>query len=61
MAIKNYFLYLDNLNIKFHFLRKRVFETAYLTARRAITKTKNYSIDVDIKIILILNNTQSIK
>ena len=40
MAIKNYFLYLDNLNIKFRFLRKRVFEIAYLTIDRTITKIK---------------------
>ena len=40
MAIKNYFLYLDNLNIKFHFLHKRVFEIAYLTTNKTITKIK---------------------
>ena len=61
MAIKNYFLYLDNLNIKFHFLRKMVFGIAYLTTNKTITKTKNYFINTELKMILIFDNAQSIK
>ena len=33
-----YFLYLDNLNIKFYFLSKRDFEITYLTKSKTITK-----------------------